>query len=159
MKNKNVFEDYIKKNFSARFQSIMETFEIYHSLLLEANDGINLVSRKTIEDDFWNLHYLDSILPSEVFDFDNKNVLDFGTGGGLPGIPLKIIFPKMKITFLDSRSKKINVVTEITKKMKFDGCYFSKKRLEDFNVDNLSEKFDFIVSRSVKMNNSTKKNI
>ena len=51
----------------------METFEIYHSLLLEANDGINLVSRKTIEDDFWNLHYLDSILPSEVFDFDNKN--------------------------------------------------------------------------------------
>ena len=159
MENKKIFEDYIKKNFKERFVSIMDGFNLYHSLLLEENKKINLVSRKTLEDDFWSLHYLDSILPCEIFDFNNRNVLDFGTGGGLPGIPLKIIFPKMKITFLDSRSKKINAIAGIVENMKLKACYFSKDRLEDFQVANHYDRFDYIVCRSVKMNESIRKSI
>ncbi len=159
MENKKIFEEYIKKNFNDRFLSIMEGFNFYHSLLLEENQKINLVSRKTLEDDFWSLHYLDSILVSEIFDFNDKNLLDFGTGGGLPGIPLKIIFPKMKITFLDSRAKKINSIASMVEKMKLSDCNFSKERLENFQVVKQENKFDVIVSRSVKMNESIKRSI
>ena len=159
MENKKIFEEYIKKNFKERCDTILAGFNLYHSLLLDANKKINLVSRKTLEDDFWTIHYLDSILPAEYFDFNDKNVLDFGTGGGLPGIPLRIIFPKMRNTFLDSRSKKINIISEIVDKMNFENCFYSKERLEDFQVINYENKFDVIVSRSVKMNEVIKNSL
>ena len=129
---------------------VMESFHTYFDLLCEANKTINLVSRRTPQQDYWNVHFLDSILPVGLFDFNGKKILDFGTGGGLPGIPLKLLYPTSEMYLLDSTRKKILAVKNIAKKLDLKKCFTIVSRLEDLDKkwDNY---FDFIVCRSVKI--------
>ncbi len=148
--NKSVLDDFIKSNFPSDHERIMSDFDKYFHILLEINRVVNLVSRKTLEDDIWTRHFLDSVLPGKFMRFENKRILDFGTGGGMPGIPLKIIFPATTVYLLDSRRKKIEAVKKIIKKLDFSGCFTIVSRLEEL-AESWHGFFDVIVCRSVKI--------
>ena len=102
-KNFNEFCNFLVKNkFS---DNLIKSFKIYQSVLAEKNEKLSLVSKNSL-DRIWSAHFLDSILICEEIDFSKKSVLDFGTGAGFPGIPLKILYPTMRIFLLESVRKK-----------------------------------------------------
>lgn len=149
-KQKKVFENFLNDIFPDDFQYFMDIFEKYHKWLVEENQKINLISRKMDTDDYWTLHYLDSILPVGFVDFYEKKILDFGTGGGLPGIPLQILHQGSEITFLDSRQKKINSVKNGANALGLENCTFTAGRIEEL-PRSLNGEFDIIVCRSVRI--------
>jgi len=144
-----IFKAFLEKK-RKNVDAIMDLFHTYLDLLCEANKAVNLISRKTPPQDYWTVHFLDSILPTVLFDFAGKKILDFGTGGGLPGIPLKLLYPTSEMYLLDSTKKKILTVKNIVKKLDLKECFTIVSRLEDIDKkwDNY---FDFIVCRSVKI--------
>ncbi|HRW20695.1 MAG TPA: 16S rRNA (guanine(527)-N(7))-methyltransferase RsmG, partial [Bacteroidales bacterium] len=134
----------IKKYFPNFTNTQLEKFNQFQDLMKDWNSKINLVSRKDI-DNFLINHLLHSLSIAKYIDFKkNSNILDVGTGGGLPGIPLAIAFPDVEFHLIDSIRKKINVVNDIIYKLKLNNVKATWVRAE--TVD---EKFDFIVSRAV----------
>jgi 16S rRNA (guanine527-N7)-methyltransferase len=126
-------------------------FELYHRELLKENSVLNLFSRKMTDDEIWLKHFLDSVIIFElVKHFKAKNILDFGSGAGLPSIPIKILCPDMKLTLLDSTNKKIESTKRIIKSLQLDNVSFLAKRIEDRELMSLYGSFDCIVSRGVK---------
>ena len=129
----------------------LRRFERYHTWLAGENRKINLISRQTDPEDIWTVHFLDSLLSISHVDFHGKKVLDFGTGGGLPGIPLAIVYGDAEFTLLDSRKKKIASVKRAAEHLELDNCRFCDRRLEELGGQSGDDAFDIIVSRSVKI--------
>jgi 16S rRNA (guanine527-N7)-methyltransferase len=148
MKNKQIFTKFLEDHHFQREKVVK--FENYLLLLLDWNKKINLISRKTERDEYWLKHFLDSLLPIEEIDFSNKTILDFGTGGGLPGIPIKLLYPNCKMYLLESRRKKADAVKNIVKVLDAKQCFTIVSRLEEMD-ENWYGKFDYIVCRSVKI--------
>ena len=122
----------------------MQQFEILKDLYLYWNSKINVISRKDTEN-FYTRHVLHSLSIAKFIDFKkNTKIMDVGTGGGFPGIPLAIYFKKSSFTLVDSIGKKIKVVDQIVDELKIKNVISKIERAE-----NISEKFDFIVSRAV----------
>ncbi|MCP3659829.1 MAG: 16S rRNA (guanine(527)-N(7))-methyltransferase RsmG [Bacteroidetes bacterium] len=122
-----------------QFSELGETYEIL-------NDKVNLISRKDFSNLYTN-HILHSLAIAKVIDFKaNTRIIDVGTGGGFPGIPLAIMFPKVHFCLIDSIGKKIKAVTEIVNELKLANVEIVNIRSEDFYPD---KKFDFIISRAV----------
>ena len=145
-----IFEKFIAENRGEGKEVILSLFEKYHRLLTDENRIINLVSRKTNEEDYWTIHFLDSLLPLREYDFSGKKILDFGSGGGLPGIPLKIVFPDAKVYLLESKKKKAESLKKFIKKLDLKECFTIVSRLEDLREE-WNNFFDVIVCRSVKI--------
>ena len=125
--------DIQKKQFSA----LSELYEFW-------NAQINLVSRKDMSD-FLERHVLHSLGIAKIMNFkDDTKVLDVGTGGGFPGIPLAILFPEVDFLLVDSIGKKIKVVQTVAQKLGLKNVRTAHER-----VENINEKFDFVVSRAV----------
>ncbi|WP_299535071.1 16S rRNA (guanine(527)-N(7))-methyltransferase RsmG [Ulvibacterium sp.] len=130
------------------FPNLSETqqqrFLLLEELYKDWNMKINVVSRKDI-DELYLRHVLHSLGIAKVQEFNNaSSVLDVGTGGGFPGIPLAILFPEVHFTLVDSIGKKIKVVREVAEGLELKNVVAVNER-----VENLEERFDFIVSRAV----------
>lgn len=122
----------------------IEQFQAIGGLYREWNDKINVVSRKDIDELYTN-HILHSLAIAKVMPFaDGSSVLDVGTGGGLPGIPLAILFPNVQFHLVDSIGKKIKVVEGVAQGLGLTNVKAEQKRAEE-----LHETYDFVVSRAV----------
>jgi len=148
--NKEIFRKYLEKHLPQKADELMISFEQLLEVLWEENSKVNLISRKTPKEEYWTRHFLDSLLPIEATDLSNKKILDFGTGGGLPGIPLNLVYPSSELYLLDSTHKKINAVKNIIKILDLPSCFTIVSRLEDLE-SNWYKSFDIIVCRSVKI--------
>ena len=134
----------ITKYFPNLSQKQLDQFKQMESLYHEWNSRINVISRKDMEH-FYERHVLHSLGIAKVHQFHpGSSVMDVGTGGGFPGIPLAIMFPETNFLLVDSIGKKIKVVQEVTKAAGIHNVDAIQSRVED-----VSHKFDFIVSRAV----------
>lgn len=121
-----------------------QQFELLESLYQDWNQKINVVSRKDI-DELYLRHVLHSLGIAKIQQFQpGSKVLDVGTGGGFPGIPLAILFPNTHFTLVDSIGKKIKVVEEVV-----EGLGITNVTAINLRVEEIKGQFDFIVSRAV----------
>ena len=119
-------------------------FEQLDALYRDWNAKINVISRKDI-DQLYEHHVLHSLAIAKVIHFrPETEILDFGTGGGFPGIPLAILFPECRFTLIDGTGKKIRVAQEVTQAIGLKNCTPKHLRGEDEKG-----KYDFVVSRAV----------
>jgi len=122
-----------------------EQFGRLASLYREWNDKINVISRKDVDNLYCN-HVLHSLGIAKVMSFrPAASVLDVGTGGGFPGIPLAILFPEAQFHLVDSIGKKITVVNEVSKSLGLKNVTGEKIRAEEIK----NKQYDFVVSRAV----------
>lgn len=119
-------------------------FAALYELYADWNSKINVISRKDIEN-LYTHHVLHSLAIAKLAQFtDNTRIMDVGTGGGFPGIPLAILFPKCEFLLVDSIGKKIRVATEVADAIGLRNVSFRHCRAEEEKG-----KFDFVVSRAV----------
>lgn len=110
----------------------------------EWNAQINVISRKDMEH-FYEHHVLHSLAIAKVMQFKSMSeILDVGTGGGFPGVPLAIMFPNSRFTLIDSIGKKIKVVSDVLEKLSLDNA-----KAQQIRAEQLQGEYDFIVSRAV----------
>lgn len=130
----------------------IEQFYQYFALLTEWNKVMNLTAITEMED-VVTKHFVDSLSLVRIFPQiaqESCSVIDVGTGAGFPGIPLKIAFPSIKITLLDSLNKRIRFLQEVTAKLELQGVQAMHGRAEDYGrMKEYREQFDCCVSRAV----------
>jgi len=134
----------ILKYFPKLSDNQIKKFDQLYPLYVDWNAKINVVSRKDI-DELYVRHVLHSLGIARVLSFKpNTEILDVGTGGGFPGIPLAIMFPNCKFHLVDSIGKKIKVVEAVAKELGLENVTVQQIRAEQ-----LSDSYDFVVSRAV----------
>lgn len=136
--------DLILKYFPNLAVDQIEKFKRLESLYKDWNLKINVVSRKDI-DELYLRHVLHSLAIAKLIQFkDGSKLLDVGTGGGFPGIPLAILFPECSFHLVDSIAKKLKVVDEVVAGLELTNVKTTHSRVED-----ISGNYDFIISRAV----------
>lgn len=134
----------IHKYFPGLTEKQIKQFTLLKGLYEDWNTKINIISRKDI-DLLYERHVLHSLAIAKVIQFkNNTSILDVGTGGGFPGIPLAILFPDCFFHLVDSIGKKITVVKEISNSIELTNL-----TAEQIRAEKLNGKFDFVVSRAV----------
>ena len=134
----------ILSHFSNLSEAQIMQFSKLEALYKYWNAQINVISRKDINE-LYTKHVLHSLAIAKVQPFKpNASVLDVGTGGGFPGIPLAILFPETKFYLVDSIGKKIKVVNEVVKELGLKNV-----KAEQIRAENVKGEFDFIISRAV----------
>lgn len=152
--------DLLIKNFEAdlkEFNIILNEKQLgqfirYYELLVEWNSFMNLTSIVQFED-VLKKHFLDSVsIVKAIPDLYNSSIklIDIGTGAGFPGIPIKIVFPNLKITLLDSLNKRVQFLNKVINDLKLENINAIHGRAEDYaRLDEYRESFDLCVSRAV----------
>lgn len=136
--------DLILKYFKEIDGGKLSHFEALGSLYEAWNEKVNVISRKDVQH-LYERHILHSLSIAKIITLKPQTrILDVGTGGGFPGIPLAIMFPEVQFDLIDSIGKKIKVVNEIAKTLKLKNVRADHQRVQDNKT-----KYDFIVSRAV----------
>ena len=130
----------------------LEDLNKYYELLIEYNRVMNLTGI-TEKDQVYLKHFYDSLTIFKIIDLNNYNSFcDMGTGAGFPGLVIKIFYPNLHVTLIDSLNKRINFLNEVIKKLKLDNIETIHARLEDYGKNN-REKYDIVTSRAVAQTN------
>ena len=136
--------DIITKYFRDISEEQCRQLEALYDLYQDWNSKINVISRKDI-DNLYEHHVLHSLAIAKAIRFkDGSEILDFGTGGGFPGVPLAIMFHNCRFHLIDGTGKKIRVATEVANAIGLKNCHPEHKRGEEEKG-----KYDFVVSRAV----------
>jgi len=134
----------VKKYFPDLTEKQILQFQSLKTLYEEWNNKINVISRKDIEK-LYERHILHSLAIAKVIRFkEGTSILDVGTGGGFPGIPLAIMFPDSNFHLVDSIGKKIKVVEGVVKSIQLNNTSYEQQRAEK-----IKEQYDFVISRAV----------
>lgn len=134
----------LKKYFPQITEFQVEKLILFKDLIKKWNKKINLISRKDVEN-FEVSHILHCLSISKFIEFKkDTEILDLGTGGGLPGIPLSIVFPDSNFKLIDRKSKKINVLNEIISELNINNV-----KAQNIDIIDLNHNYDFIINRAV----------
>lgn len=126
-------------------------FERYFELLVEWNEKINLTAI-TDKEEVYLKHFYDSIAPILQGLIPNETIklLDIGAGAGFPSLPMKILYPQLDVTIIDSLNKRINFLQLLAQELDLDGVHFYHRRAEDLAQDkNFRAQYDFVTARAV----------
>lgn len=127
----------------------LKQFAIYYENLVEWNEKINLTA-VTEKEEVYLKHFFDSLTPSFYFDFKEIETLcDVGAGAGFPSIPLKILFPHIKLTIVDSLNKRINFLNHLAAELDLEQVQFIHDRAETFGRSEKRETYDVVTARAV----------
>lgn len=133
-------------------ETMSNQFEKYYELLIDWNQRMNLTTI-TDRDEVVQKHFIDSVLLLTKYDkteFENKNIIDVGTGAGFPGIPLAIMLPQTNFVLIDSLDKRITFLKTVLDELGLSNVTLYHGRAEDFGKDtSFREQFDYCVSRAV----------
>lgn len=147
--NETEFIKKLKKIDIILTQNQINKFKIYYEYLIEYNKHTNLTSITTKEDVYLK-HFYDSCLLTKTIDFNNiDTMLDIGCGAGFPGIVIKILFPNIKLTLLDSNNKKTKFCESLSTLLELDNVEIVNKRAEEYIIEK-REYFDIVSARAVK---------
>lgn len=124
---------------------ISQAFEKYRNYLIQESQVLNLTTILDPEA-IYSKHFLDSLTLSKVYPFSNQQVLDVGSGAGFPAIPLKIVFPELKLTLIDATMKKIEFLKRLSERLELSGLTFVHGRIEEMKT---KASYDLVVSRAV----------
>lgn len=146
----NFLYDYLIKTGIAADDDKIKKLNTYYEMLVEKNKVMNLTAITEYKDVVIK-HFADSAAIINAININNvENVIDIGTGAGFPGMVMKILFPHLKITLLDSLNKRINFLNEVIERLNLDRIKTIHGRAEDFAQDKLfREKYNLCVSRAV----------
>jgi 16S rRNA (guanine527-N7)-methyltransferase len=143
-----LLREFLSEELNIENTQVIEKFELYNKYVLDWNKKVNLISRKmtSIESNVIN-----SIFFLTIYDIQkSKKIVDIGTGGGFPGVPLAILYPKIKFTLIDSIGKKINALSDIIRKLGLKNTECECGRAEDISLINeFSKEYDIVISKSV----------
>jgi 16S rRNA (guanine527-N7)-methyltransferase len=143
--NSYTLMEILLKYFTEFSDEQLRQFKLLEALYKEWNEKINVISRKDI-DSLYEKHLLHSLSIAATVEFPNgSEIIDLGTGGGFPGIPLAIFYPQVKFHLVDSISKKLKVVEAVAEGIGLKNVTTQHSRIEDIK----DRKFDYIVSRAV----------
>ena len=146
--NKKTFIEELKKINIDITKEQLEKLDKFYNLLVDWNNKINLTTI-TKEEDVYLKHFYDSLTLIKAIDLTKDlKICDVGSGAGFPGIVLKIVFPNLNITLIDSLQKRVNYLNDIIKKLNLINIKALHARMEEFSKEN-EEQFDIITARAV----------
>ena len=146
--NKEEFIEELKKINIELSKEQLEKLDKFYNLLVEWNKKINL-TRITSKEDVYLKHFYDSLTLIKAYDLTkNITLCDIGTGAGFPGIVLKICFPQLKVTLVESMQKKVRFLYQVKEKLNLKDLFICKERAEIFAGNN-REKYDLVTSRAM----------
>lgn len=147
MNKQRFIEELLKLNIEISEEQLKQ-LDKYYKLLVEWNSFMNLTGI-TAENEVYLKHFYDSLTITKIVNLSKtKTLCDVGTGAGFPGLVLKIIFPHLKITLIDSLNKRINFLNEVIKQLGLKDIETIHTRIEVFGINN-REKYDVVVARAV----------
>lgn len=126
---------------------MLNDLNTYYKMLIDYNSHTNL-TRITEENEVYLKHFYDSLTLVKAIDLDNQTLLDIGTGAGFPGLVLKIVFPNLKVTLVDSLNKRITFLKSVIEKLNLKDIEAIHARAEEYILDK-RESFDIVTSRAV----------